>query len=299
MNSILNVLKEKGCCLLDEPMKNHTTWGVGGPATIFAMPENLGEFVELIGFLKENKMRYIVIGNGSNLLFDDGGFVGVVVCTKRMTDELYLRGNTITAGAGVPLAKVAAFALQNGLSGLEWACGIPGTVGGAVVQNAGAHGKCMADVLVRALVLGDHGLESVTCDECGFGYRKSNFKEKNLLFLDACFALVPANKDVVLERMKIFAAKRIETQPSGRSAGSVFKAAGEFPAGLLIDKAGLKGTTVGGAQISTKHANFILNVKNATAKDIISLIGIATEKVYELFGIFLEREVEIVKKDEK
>ena len=297
MNSTLKTLKQEGRCFLDEPMSKHTTWGVGGPATIFVLPKTTEQLVEIVGFCEDSGMRHIVIGNGSNLLFCDDGFCGVVISTAKIEEQLVVRGTSVTAQAGTMLSSVAKAAYKNGLSGLEWAVGIPGTVGGGVVQNAGAFGREIGDVVSRVLTYEGRKLQTYPKSECQFAYRTSVFKNCDGIVLDACFVLKRDSQDAIKNRMKLCAARRMLSQPTGKSAGSVFKSCGGFAAGYLIEKAGLKGQVCGGAQISDKHANFIVNNGGATAQDIINLIDETREKVHNIFGVWLETEIEIVKRN--
>lgn len=298
MESIFKSLQNSGRCFLDEPLFKHCSIGIGGPAKIFVLPKTLEELVEIVGYCKDNGLKLFVAGNFTNLVFDDAGFDGVVVSTKAMDESVNVFNNTITCGSGTKLSQLASFAAQNGLSGLEWACGIPGTVGGAVVQNAGAFEKCMADVLCKVLVYENRKLISLSCDDCKFGYRSSIFKSnKEMLVLDACFKLIPRPKELIDDVSATLVKKRILLQPKGRSAGSVFKNPKGAAAGFLLERAGLKGFSVGGARFSDKHANFIINDGGATFLNVVSLIDEAKEKVYTKFGILLEEEIEIVRKD--
>ena len=297
MNSTLKTLQAEGRCFLDEPLARHTTWGVGGPAKIFVLPKALDQLVDVVAFCEEEQMKFKILGAGSNMLFSDNGYDGIVICTKAMEHDLAVFGNTITVGAGERLAKLAQTALENGLSGLEWACGIPGTVGGAIVQNAGAFGKDIASVFSKALVFSERKLGTKTNLDCEFSYRNSCFKKNKTLILDACFSLRPDNPEEIRKRMKLFASKRVATQPVGRSAGSVFLTCNGFSAGYLIEQAGLKGRQIGGAKISEKHANFFLNTGGASAGDILALIDEARQRVFEMFGVWIETEVEIVEED--
>ena len=294
MNSTLKTLQQQGRCFLDEPLSRHTTWGVGGPAKIFVLPKTLDQFVELVDYCQSEKVHFKVIGLGSNLLFPDRGFEGIVISTKALDHDLSAFGNTITVGAGQKLAKLAQFALKCGLSGLEWACGIPGSVGGAVVQNAGAFGKDISSVFSKALVFADMRLQTYNIANCDFSYRSSCFKTQNAVILDVCFSLKPEKHEIIEEKMKLFTSKRIATQPLGKTAGSVFLAANGISAGYLIEQAGMKGKQVGGAKISEKHANFFINTGSATSYDILTLINEVKRKVFEEFGVWLETEVEII-----
>ena len=298
MDSIFKILQGEGRCFVDEPLNRHCSIGVGGRAKIFALPKTLEQLVELVGYCEDCGLKYFVAGNFTNLVFDDDGFDGVVISTKEMDESLNVFNNTITCGAGTKLSRLASFAAQNGLSGLEWACGIPGTVGGAVVQNAGAFDKSMAMVVSKVLVYENRKLVSLNNEKCEFGYRSSAFKDnKEMLALDASFGLVPKSKEIIFESMNILSKTRILMQPKGKSAGSVFKNPKGVSAGFLLENAGMKGRSIGGASFSNKHANFIINDGTATFLNVVSLIDEAKEKVYTKFGIWLECEIEIVRKD--
>ena len=297
MNETLKILQQEGRCFVDEPLSLHCSIGVGGKAKIVVLPKSLEQLVEIVSYCKGEKIRYIVVGNMTNLVFDDAGFDGVVVSTKKIDENFAVWNNTITCGSGAMLSKLAAVAARYGLSGLEWACGIPGTVGGAVVQNAGAFERSMSGVVKKVLVLDDRKLATITNKECEFSYRDSVFKHSKKLILDVSFGLQQQDKRQVEEKMKFFIEKRAVKQPKGRSAGSVFKNPDGLFAGELLEKAGLRGKKLGGAMFSDKHANFIVNFDNASFFDVAALIDEARERVYNKFGVWLEKEIELVGKD--
>ena len=231
MNSTLKLLQSKGLCLLDEPLSLHSSIGIGGKAKIFVMPETLEQFVEIVSYCEEEGILHKVVGNLTNILFPDDGYNGIIISTCAISGDMAVWNNTITCGSGTKLASVAAFAKENGLSGLEWACGIPGTVGGAIMQNAGAFGHDVAGVVKKVLVYKNHKLVSVLADNCGFSYRNSRFKTEKSAILDVCFALKPADKTEIVEKMQLFVAKRVFAQPKGKSLGSVFKNTADYSAG--------------------------------------------------------------------
>jgi len=294
MENNLKILKEEGMCFVDEPLSKHCYMGIGGKAKIFVLPKTLEQLVEIVGCCERDKINYLVVGNMTNLVFSDAGFDGIVISTKAIEENFAIWHNTITCGAGTSLFKLATFAAKQGLSGLEWACGIPGTVGGAVVQNAGAFKKDMSYVVKKVLALDGRKLIRLENEQCNFMYRESIFKCRKMLILDASFELFKGKKQEIEEKMRIFMEKRIASQPKGRTAGSVFKNPVGMFAGELIEKAGMKGKQRGGAAFSNKHANFIVNLGGASFEDVAALIDEAREKVYTLFGVWLEPEIELI-----
>lgn len=277
----------------NEAMKRHTSFHIGGPADTFAEPENADELLELISKLEALGEPYMVMGNGSNLLFGDGGFRGTVICLGKAMSGITVRGSEIHAEAGALLSQVAAAALENGLTGLEFASGIPGSVGGAVVMNAGAYGGEMKDVLSEVEIIEmDGSICTVYPEELELGYRSSNVAALSRIVLGAVFRLEEGDKDEIAARMKELNAKRREKQPlEYPSAGSAFKRPEGYFAGKLIEDAGLKGFSVGDAQVSEKHAGFIINRGEATAADVEALIREIQKRVYENSGVMLEPEI--------
>ncbi len=273
------------------PLSSYSTMKVGGPASYAAFPKDGETLSALIAQAKENKIRYIIVGNASNILFSDAGFDGLVIFTTAMR-EVQWNGTTVTAGCGASLTGLSAAATKRGLSGLEFAFGIPGTVGGAVYMNAGAYGSQISAVLTESTYL--HGTEilSRNAQEHAFGYRTSIYRSTDDIILGASFTLTPKSP----EEIALLAQKNMESRKSKQpleypNAGSVFKRPeGAFP-GALIEQAGLKGMRIGGAEISQKHANFIVNRGNATANDILRLTEAAQKEVYRRFGILLETEI--------
>jgi UDP-N-acetylmuramate dehydrogenase len=280
--------------LVDEPMANHTTFRLGGPAELFALPETPEEAVHAFRVAAALGVPCLVLGNGSNMIVRDGGLRGLVVSMQRM-NAVAVEGGTLTAQAGALLSKVASEALSAGLTGLEFACGIPGSAGGAAAMNAGAYGFDMACILTDARVWMDGKDQWLPREALDYGYRRSAILKKSGMVLEARYHLAPGDPEVIRKRMNDYNASRREKQPlTLPSAGSVFKRPEGHYAGALIEQAGLKGATIGGAQVSTLHAGFIVNVGGATAKDVTALIAHIQREVLEKFGVALECEVRIL-----
>lgn len=274
-------------------LKEYTTFRVGGPADIMVTVNSMEELAKVIGYLNKCRSEYFVLGNGSNLLVSDEGYRGIVVKMAGRLTDMVVVGNRITAGAGALLSNVCKMAADNGLTGMEFAYGIPGTVGGAIVMNAGAYGGDMSMVV--------DGLEAVTKEgeliyvsphSLRFDYRKSEVKKSGISVAMVTFKLEPGNEEDIRNTMKDLMGRRVEKQPlEYPSAGSTFKRPKGYFAGQLIEEAGLKGERIGGACVSTKHAGFIVNDANATAKDINDLIELIKKRVYDNSKVKLETEV--------
>ncbi len=306
LDSRLNKLIPEDRILRDEPMFLHTTFRAGGKAGRFITVNDTDELNSLLKMLGDagasysdngtdaaDKPTYYVIGNGSNLLVSDTGYDGLIIDTSGMND-ITVEGNTITAQAGVMLGKIANTALENDLTGLEFASGIPGTLGGAVCMNAGAYGGEMKDVITEVTVYDrdDQSIKILTCDEMDFGYRHSVIKDRAYIVLNAIIMLTNGRHEEISALMKDYNGRRREKQPlEYPSAGSTFKRPTGFYAGGLIEESGLKGYRVGGAEVSDKHAGFVINKDKATATDIYRLICEVREKVYADTGVRLEPEV--------
>lgn len=278
----------------DEPMKNHTTFRIGGTADYLVNPANSEEAANLVRLLLANQIPFLILGNGSNILVSDKGIRGVVVCIGDGMDFVKVTGNSIVAGAGALLSKVAKEALSCGLSGLEFASGIPGSIGGAMVMNAGAYGSEMKDVVksVTMLDLETGKVVTFTDDKMEFGYRTSIIKKHPYLVLEAEFELTGGSYDDIKARMDELNCKRREKQPlEYPSAGSAFKRPEGYFAAKLIEDAGMKGYRVGGAMVSDKHSGFIVNVDNASAADVVKVIEDVKAKVSEVNNVCLEPEV--------
>lgn len=276
----------------DEPMSRHTTFRTGGPAEILVTPDS-ESLPEVIVCCRKHQIPCLVIGNGSNLVCGDGGVEGVVVEIGKRMSEISVDGDLITAQAGALLSGIAAKAAAEGLTGFEFAAGIPGSIGGAVVMNAGAYGGEMKDIVRKVTVLDQDGeVRTLTCGEMQFGYRTSLAKKKGYIVLGAELTLKQGEKEKIREEMQTLKAKRIEKQPlEFPSAGSTFKRPEGYFAGKLIMDAGLRGAAVGGAQVSEKHCGFVVNTGNATAADVRELMRQVQGKVQEQFGVHLEPEV--------
>lgn len=280
--------------LLNEDMKSHTTFRVGGPADIFVCPQSKEEAAEIVRLLLAHKEPFTIIGNGSNLLVSDKGYRGTVICMASGMDYIDVKGNVICAGAGALLSKVANTACDNSLTGLVFASGIPGSIGGAVYMNAGAYGGQMADVITQVELLDYEKGEIITKDagSMEFGYRTSVVKNNPYMVLSATLQLDFGKKEQIKSEMDELALQRRSKQPlEYPSAGSTFKRPEGYFAGKLIEDAGLKGYRVGGAVVSQKHSGFVVNDNNATCEDIVNLIKYVKKTVKDRFGVTLEPEV--------
>lgn len=279
--------------LLNEPMNLHTSFRIGGNADMFIVPENEDKLCALISFLKGENVPYIIIGRGSNLVVSDNGIEGAVISLSAMNQVHFTDDRHIYAGAGASLASVCTFARDNGLAGMEFAYGIPGSIGGAMVMNAGAYGGEMKDVAFSARVLdGGGNIAEMQLEEMELSYRNSAFKKQGLTVLSTVFKLDSGKKQEITARMDDFMNRRKTKQPlEYPSAGSVFKRPEGYFAGALIEKNGFKGVSVGGAQVSEKHAGFIINTGNATCNDVKELVRIIQQKVMEEDGVSLHTEL--------
>ncbi len=279
-----------------EPMDIHTSFRCGGSADLYVVPGNLAELFSVRELLLKEKLPHIIMGNGSNLLFLDGGYRGVVVKLGEGIDRVRFEGNMIFAEPGVGLAALSRQAMKEGRSGLEFACGIPGSLGGAVYMNAGAYGGSISDLVISVASLDSYGIMRDRRDaDCEFGYRQSIFAKNGEMIVGVKLQLGEDLPSRIEERMRELTEKRNAKQPVNMpSAGSFFKRPeGDF-AGRLIEEAGLKGLRVGGAMVSPLHAGFIVNTGGATARDVVDLMTIVRETVAERSGIVLEPEVQIV-----
>ncbi|NLZ81282.1 MAG: UDP-N-acetylmuramate dehydrogenase [Clostridiales bacterium] len=279
--------------LLEEPMKNHTTFRVGGPATYYLIPHTAEEVKNLVVLCKQNSIPYTIIGNGSNLLVSDQGYKGAIIQVSDNLNSISIKECIIEVGAGTELSVLAKEAAKESLEGLEFSCGIPGTLGGAVTMNAGAYDGEISQVLRSVTILDEDGIEKdLLLKDLELGYRKSIISKKKYIVLSATLELVKGNKKDILSRMEDFTTRRQEKQPlEFPSAGSTFKRPEGYYAGKLILDAGLCGYSIGGASVSTKHCGFVINQDNATAKDVKDLISHIRKTVYEKFQVELEPEV--------
>lgn len=281
--------------LRNEPMSSHTTFRVGGPADLMFFPENAGELAHALKAAQESGVPVLVMGNGSNMIVRDGGIRGLVIVLGERFSEITVDGCVLTAQAGASMARVAGAAQAAGLTGLEFISGIPGTLGGGCAMNAGAYGGQLSDALISADVLLDGEVRTLSLEEMEMGYRTTLPLRKGGIVLCARFGLKPDDGEAIMARMKDLNARRRDKQPLNfPSAGSTFKRPEGYFAGALIEQSGLKGVSVGGAQVSEKHAGFIINTGNATAADILALIGKVQETVLRNFGVQLETEVRIL-----
>lgn len=296
----MRMLYEELCGLLgeprvrpDEPMKNHTTFRIGGPASFYVAPETAEQIAGVISLCGQHKMPYYVLGNGSNLLVSDAGFDGVVIAMSSGFKEICWDGIRVRAGAGAMLSAVARQALEHGLTGMEFAAGIPGTLGGALVMNAGAYGGEMKDLVRAAIVLAEDGeVRRLTVEELALGYRTSCIPANRYIVLEAELELKTGTAAQIRGRMDELAQQRRSKQPlEYPSAGSTFKRPEGYFAGKLIEDAGLKGYQIGGAQVAEKHSGFVVNRGGATASDVTGLCRHVQAEVERQFDVRLEMEV--------
>ncbi len=284
--------------LESEPMSRHTTFRVGGPAELMFLPASAGELTAALDAARSAGAPVHLVGNGSNLIVRDGGLRGLTIVMGEPFSSVRVVGSRVIAQAGAPLARVAAVAHEAGLTGLEFASGIPGTLGGGCAMNAGAYGGQLSDVIESALVLLDGTARMLGRDELEMGYRSTRVLREGGIVLEARFALAPDDPAEIAARMRELNARRREKQPLNLpSAGSTFKRPEGHFAGALIEGCGLKGARVGGAQVSEKHAGFIVNAGGATAADILALMARVRETVLRETGVELEPEVRIIGED--
>lgn len=300
-NEVYELLKDKfEKVYLDEPMKKHTSFKTGGNADILIIPAMIEEVIYLVEFCAQKQIEYIVIGNGTNLLVKDGGIRKLVIKIDGSIGKIKINNEKLIVQAGASVIGLSHFAMNNGLSGLEFACGIPGTLGGAVKMNAGAFKGEFSDVVTNTMYITKNGsIGYYNKDQHNFGYRDSIFVgNDDLIILECCLELKATEIEEIKTKMDHNNAIRKEKQPlTVPSAGSTFKRPdGQFP-GQLIEECGLKGYKIGGAEVSKLHANFIINSGNATSKNILDLILYIQEKVSEKFGILLEPEIKVIGED--
>lgn len=277
-----------------EAMGKHTTFQVGGPADFFVSPEEEKELADITALCRRESVPFFILGNGSNLLVGDGGVEGVVISTEKFTGcRADKEKKRIIAGAGVSLGHVASAACEASLAGFEFASGIPGTVGGAVVMNAGAYGSAMKEVLESVKVLTPEGeIKELTAEELELGYRTSCIIPRQYVVVEAAFHLKEGVRTAIKEQIDELTRRRTEKQPlEYPSAGSTFKRPEGHYAGVLIDEAGLRGFALGGAQVSEKHCGFVINKNRATAADVVALCEEVKKRVYQNSGVKLEMEV--------
>lgn len=286
----------RGKILFDEPMKNHTSLRIGGPAEAMIIPKDAYDLKNLLSFAEKNRIHLTIIGNGTKLLVSDDGIDGITVKISGCLDNVTVFGTEVKAGAGHPLAHLSRLVADYDLSGLEFAVGIPGTVGGGVVMNAGAHGFAISNVVTNVIVLSFEGkTKKYSKNELRFGYRRSRFQNNHCIVLSVEMELAKDNVEKIRKRMDRYILWRKINQPLDLpNAGSVFKNPNGLVAGKLIDNAGLKAFTVGDATISEKRANFIVNLGKATALDVQKLMQIVQKKIFKKYHIKLEPEIRII-----
>ena len=295
IEELKNILGDEGV-KVEEAMSRHTSFKVGGNAQIFLEPKDEKALQSLLKFINAEKINYYIIGNGSNMLVSDKGYKGIIISMLKFTSPSLIENESITISAGKTLKELTEFARDNSLSGLEFAYGIPGSVGGAVFMNAGAYDGEIKEVLDKVKVMDKEGnVLSLNAGELDLSYRHSNIEEKGYIVLEAKFNLKKADKSAIWEKMQELMARRIDKQPLNfPSAGSTFKRPEGYFAGKLIDDAGLRGYSIGGAKVSDKHCGFIVNADKASAKDVYTLISYVRLKVKEKFDVELEPELRVL-----
>jgi len=299
MDSIAVELQELniGKVKRNEPLAHHTTIKIGGPADLFIEPSSVDNLIKVMGIIEKHQLKWRAIGRGSNLLVSDKGIDGIVIKLGNGINHLAVDGTEVTAGGGHSLVSLATMISKKGLSGLEFASGIPGSVGGAVYMNAGAHGSDISKILTKAHILFQDGtIEWLSNNEMEFSYRTSILQNKRPgIVVEAVFQLQDGDREAITAQMQKNKDYRKITQPwNYPCAGSIFRNPLPNYAGKLVENAGLKGFSIGGAKISEMHGNFIVNAGNATAEDVLALIQYVKEKIYKLYQVKMETEVEII-----
>lgn len=297
MNIVDDLIKIVGSenILQNEPMSKHTTFRIGGNADVFVTPNTTESLEAIISYVTNNNIPYYIIGNGSNLLVKDNGFRGVIIQLYKKFANIVVNDNVITAQAGALLSTVAKTALNNSLTGMECLSGIPGTIGGAVCMNAGAYGGEMKDIVVKTKVIHNGKIETISNNDSDFGYRKSKIMSENMIVVETVLSLKKGNKEEIQSKMSDLLTQRNSKQPVELpSAGSTFKRPEGYFAAKLIDDSGLRGYSVGKAQVSPKHCGFVVNNGGATAKDVLTLMHNVSSVVEDNFGVKLEPEVRII-----
>ena len=277
-----------------EPMKAHCSFRTGGPAAAFLVPEDEGSMLKLLAVLSESEIPFIILGNGTNVVFRDESLPYCIISTEKLQEISLTEEGYVSAQAGAALSRVATFAYENSLTGMEFASGIPGSAGGGVLMNAGAYGGELKDIILSVRCCGKNGkyVQELPAEQCDFRYRHSLFQSGDYVILGAVFRLERGEKSGIAAKMKELNARRREKQPLDLpSAGSAFKRPEGHYAAALIEQCGLKGTAVGGAQVSEKHAGFIVNTGTATSADLEALLTLVSDTVKERTGIELQREI--------
>ena len=297
-NQIKDLKIPESKILYQEPMRKYTTFKIGGPAECLIKIDNLEKLKKILEIVNNNSIPITIIGNGSNLLISDKGIKGITLMIKLEKIDIREKNDTIqiTVGAGEKIGKLAQICLQNEITGLEELSGIPGTIGGAVRMNAGAHGKEMKDITKKVRCIDYQGKEKEFAnEELQFDYRNSRFKREKYIITEITLQLQKGKKEKIKAKMEEYATYRKEKQPMEYpSAGSTFKRGADFITAKLIDEAGLKGYRIGDAEVSTKHSGFIINKGNATAKDVLALVEHVKKTVYEKFQKEIELEIEMM-----
>lgn len=286
--------------IFEEPMKEHTSFKIGGPAEAFVRARSVREIQDVVSFCGQQGLPFLVMGNGSNMLVGDGGIRGIVLQVGEQMKACRAEGSLLWAQAGILLSTLSNAALRSGLSGMEFAAGIPGTLGGGIYMNAGAYGRELKDIIQSVTYLDETGtVQTAPAEALEFGYRKSLFSGRNMTILECTMQLTPDEPGLIKSRMVEFNRRRSEKQPlSMPSAGSTFKRPEGYFAGKLIQDAGLMGYRIGGAQVSEKHAGFVVNAGEATAADVLALIQHIQNTVQDKFGVRLEPEVKLIGEQE-
>ena len=293
MNEINN--ETASLCLMNESLKKHTTYGIGGPADLMIFPKSKQDLIKVIEIINENKIQLTILGSGSNVLVSDNGIRGAVISLKNSLKQIEVDNNILYAECGTMLGKIVKHAVKNNLIGLENLNGVPGTLGGALIMNAGAWGGEISENLIHVEVINSKSeIQKIQKKDLNFSYRQSSFNKDDIL-LSAKFNLKKADKDIIKENFIEAQSGRKKSQPlNKRSAGSLFKNPKNNSAGKLLDEAGLKGFSIGDAKISEKHANFFINEGNATSKDMLMLIKKAHKEVKDKFNVNLSLEVKLM-----
>jgi len=297
-SEILNYLPSDRL-LFNEEMQNHTTFKIGGPVDIMVLPQDEEDVATVVSFCRQRDIPLFIFGVGSNLLVRDGGIRGVAMKLGENLDEVEVNGEEIQAQAGIKISALARIAAFHSLSGLEFAEGIPGSLGGALVMNAGAYDGEMQGLVIEARAISPDGsIKTFKNEEMQFGYRQSIFQSNGYIIISARLKLVTGNREEIEERMLEFACRREEKQPLDKpSAGSTFRRPPGFYVGPMLEELGLKGYQIGDAQVSSKHAGFIVNNGNATARDVLNLIAYIQQKAGERFGVDVQPEIRVVGED--
>ncbi len=289
----INKVVDASRLILNAPMKEHTSFKIGGPAALLIDIASVDEILQVLEILNTNNAKYYVMGNGSNLLVDDEGYTGVIVKLADYLANVTIKNNQVTAESGILLSTLSKIVAKESLIGFEFASGIPGTVGGAITMNAGAYDGEMKDCVVSVKVLKEDGtVEDIVNEDMNFGYRMSDVKVHNYIVLEATYKFEQGDPKVILDKTKDFTERRTSKQPlTLPSAGSMFKRPVGYYAGKLIDDSGLRGARIGDAQISEKHCGFVVNRGKATCKQVLDLIEMVRKVVMDKFGVMLETEV--------